>query len=193
MLNAPVAQLDRVPGYEPGGRRFESFRARHKINGLRATLLSRFSLCYTFATDRETQKTRHKAGSEIASVTENRGPTRGALGPLRADPPRSVPSRHKKAPDASTGGLVRYLATAGVPAPSENRVSRRCLDAQESQWSQARRPLLGPVFQPSPTGPDGAAPQNQANVAAANRSGLENTMSHSNRMRICRLPAEKSD
>ena len=27
--NAPVAQLDRVSGYEPGGRRFESFRARH--------------------------------------------------------------------------------------------------------------------------------------------------------------------
>ena len=26
---APVAQLDRVPGFEPGGRRFESFRARH--------------------------------------------------------------------------------------------------------------------------------------------------------------------
>ena len=25
---APVAQLDRVPGYEPGGRRFESVRAR---------------------------------------------------------------------------------------------------------------------------------------------------------------------
>ena len=27
--NAPVAQLDRVSGYEPEGRRFESFRARH--------------------------------------------------------------------------------------------------------------------------------------------------------------------
>lgn len=27
--DAPVAQLDRVPGYELGGRRFESFRARH--------------------------------------------------------------------------------------------------------------------------------------------------------------------
>ena len=25
---APVAQLDRVPGYEPGGREFESLRAR---------------------------------------------------------------------------------------------------------------------------------------------------------------------
>jgi hypothetical protein len=27
--NARVAQLDRVPGYEPGGRRFESFHAHH--------------------------------------------------------------------------------------------------------------------------------------------------------------------
>ena len=27
--HAPVAQLDRVPGYEPGGRAFESLRARH--------------------------------------------------------------------------------------------------------------------------------------------------------------------
>ncbi len=28
-LNALVAQLDRVLGYEPSGRRFESFRVRH--------------------------------------------------------------------------------------------------------------------------------------------------------------------
>ncbi len=27
--DAPVAQLDRVPGYELGGREFESLRARH--------------------------------------------------------------------------------------------------------------------------------------------------------------------
>jgi hypothetical protein len=27
---APVAQLDRAPGYEPGGREFESLRAHHK-------------------------------------------------------------------------------------------------------------------------------------------------------------------
>ena len=27
-FGAPVAQLDRVPGYEPGGREFESLRAR---------------------------------------------------------------------------------------------------------------------------------------------------------------------
>ncbi len=31
---APVAQLDRVLGYEPRGRGFESCRARHKIKGL---------------------------------------------------------------------------------------------------------------------------------------------------------------
>ena len=30
--NAPVAQLDRVPGFEPGGREFESLRARHLFN-----------------------------------------------------------------------------------------------------------------------------------------------------------------
>ena len=36
---APVAQLDRVPGYEPGGRGFESCRARHYIKGL-AQILS---------------------------------------------------------------------------------------------------------------------------------------------------------
>ena len=28
-MNAPVAQLDRAPGFEPVGRRFESCRARH--------------------------------------------------------------------------------------------------------------------------------------------------------------------
>ena len=28
--SAPVAQLDRVPGYEPGGRGFESCRARQQ-------------------------------------------------------------------------------------------------------------------------------------------------------------------
>ena len=28
-LSAPLAQLDRASGYEPGGRRFESCRARH--------------------------------------------------------------------------------------------------------------------------------------------------------------------
>ena len=33
---APVAQLDRVPGYELGGREFESLRARHIGEGAAA-------------------------------------------------------------------------------------------------------------------------------------------------------------
>lgn len=36
-INAPVAQLDRVSGYEPGGRRFESFRARHLLGSFPIT------------------------------------------------------------------------------------------------------------------------------------------------------------
>ena len=31
---APVAQLDRVLGYEPSGREFESLRARHYLQSL---------------------------------------------------------------------------------------------------------------------------------------------------------------
>ena len=37
---ALVAQLDRVPGYEPGGRRFESSRARHFRNLPRSKIFS---------------------------------------------------------------------------------------------------------------------------------------------------------
>ncbi len=36
---APVAQLDRVPDYESGGRRFESSRARHQLK-MQDTVLS---------------------------------------------------------------------------------------------------------------------------------------------------------
>ena len=42
--NAPVAQLDRVPGYEPGGREFESLRARQKKSKACSEIASLF-LC----------------------------------------------------------------------------------------------------------------------------------------------------
>jgi hypothetical protein len=32
-VSAPIAQLDRAPDYESGGRRFESYWAHHKIKG----------------------------------------------------------------------------------------------------------------------------------------------------------------
>ena len=47
MICAPVAQLDRVPGYELGGRTFESCRVRHLVftlkkplNALKVSLVS---------------------------------------------------------------------------------------------------------------------------------------------------------
>ena len=38
MICAPVAQLDRVPGYELGGRTFESCRVRHFVFTLKKPL-----------------------------------------------------------------------------------------------------------------------------------------------------------
>ena len=59
-LKAPVAQLDRVPGYEPGGRAFESLRARHTIQRLSIYLLGLFYFpdiqCRTFAGLPDTNK-----------------------------------------------------------------------------------------------------------------------------------------
>ena len=42
--SAPVAQLDRVSGYEPEGRAFESLRARHSEQTLRPI----FGLAFLF-------------------------------------------------------------------------------------------------------------------------------------------------
>ena len=43
MCFAPVAQLDRVPGYEPGGRGFESYPARQNSKGLKLKDFKPFS------------------------------------------------------------------------------------------------------------------------------------------------------
>ena len=46
-FSAPVAQLDRVPGYELGGREFESLRAHHFYSARRGA-------CTPFCFQRET-------------------------------------------------------------------------------------------------------------------------------------------
>ena len=46
---APVAQLDRVPGYELGGRTFESCRVRHTHK--RAQLMLGFFVCMAHPAD----------------------------------------------------------------------------------------------------------------------------------------------
>lgn len=83
---APVAQLDRVPGYEPGGRRFESFRARHENNGLDPLGLGRFRLSHHRVT-KDVGKTLQDAMRTIEAANPGRfdgifgdapGPTRSA-------------------------------------------------------------------------------------------------------------------
>ncbi len=47
LCNAPIAQLDRAPGYELGGREFESLWAHHikqRVNRKRLALLSFWDL-----------------------------------------------------------------------------------------------------------------------------------------------------
>ena len=72
--NAPVAQLDRVPGYELGGRRFESFRARQINKPPKVVFLF---VCFNSGFELETQinnrfdnrsvaKVEHRAISEMA-------------------------------------------------------------------------------------------------------------------------------
>ena len=51
IYSAPVAQLDRVLGYEPSGQRFESFRVRHFIlfKSIDFYLLSNnHGICYSY-------------------------------------------------------------------------------------------------------------------------------------------------
>ena len=50
---APVAQLDRVPGYEPGGREFESLRAHQYENNEANGLPHWLFCCLTHAIGRE--------------------------------------------------------------------------------------------------------------------------------------------
>ncbi len=48
---ASVAQLDRVPGYEPGGQRFESSRTRHylKLLNVRESIVKAIKACASVA------------------------------------------------------------------------------------------------------------------------------------------------
>lgn len=46
LFHAPVAQLDRAPGYELGGRRFESFRARQNRKSRRPMGAPHWPFCF---------------------------------------------------------------------------------------------------------------------------------------------------
>ena len=67
---APVAQLDRAPGYEPGGREFESLRARQKSKSTPRVMRSQVR-------GRLVNNTRRAAG---VTPAPNRSPSQAARG-----------------------------------------------------------------------------------------------------------------
>ena len=85
--HAPVAQLDRVPGYEPGGRRFESFLARQIEKGCRNAAL--------FIWSRKSRYSLQEIALSLASGNKilNSAPPSARLLTLMAPPWRSIRPR----------------------------------------------------------------------------------------------------
>src|SRR5690606_19371249 len=122
LRNAPVAQLDRAPGYELGGRRFESFRARQNNRPLAG-----FFVPGGFAGPPRTAGVRARAKRCFAS---------GSRSPFRA--------RQNNRPLAGfcvPGGFAGPPRTAGVRA-----CAKRCFASGSRSPFRARqntRPLAG--------------------------------------------------
>ena len=66
--NAPVAQLDRVLGYEPRGREFESLRARHLKQRVRYKNLARFVF---LAAKPKSSPPKRRAGIKASKVSRS--------------------------------------------------------------------------------------------------------------------------
>ncbi len=112
-----IALDTNLPNYEPGGREFESLRARHKDNGLDGYRLGRFRLSHHRVT------TRIKVGTETPFVGSPNGPgsarPRGSSqtpGPIRTrsrahrqptrPTTRSTPAGHRPAFQVQGVGLA---------------------------------------------------------------------------------------
>ena len=120
LRNAPVAQLDRAPGYELGGRRFESFRARQNNRPLAG-----FFVPGGFAGPPRTAGVRARAKRCFAS---------GSRSPFRA--------RQNNRPLAGffvPGGLVGPPRAAGVRACAKRCfASGRCASRRAESIDRCR-------------------------------------------------------
>ena len=87
----PVAQLDRAPGYEPGGREFESLRARI-IHSVREPTSDCNCLSRTLRTpDRQQDEFDNLAIGQVGRQSESEG---GPAGTRRAAPKQSLRARY---------------------------------------------------------------------------------------------------
>jgi hypothetical protein len=133
--HAPVAQLDRVPGYEPGGRRFESFRARQtqkpSLRGL---------LCLLGSESRRTSpgSTRPPgAGGNARSAARRARPRDGPSNP-------SGRAKHKGPP--CEGFCVCWARSRGKPP--QVRPARRERAGTRKARPEGRGPGMGRVILP---------------------------------------------
>ena len=131
---APVAQLDRVPGYEPGGRRFESFRARHFKKEQRCSFFLRGGKVRT--SDTKEKQVRQKgriAFLDVQSTPAGRG--------RRTRPNQSSRARHFKKEQRCSfflrGGKVRTSDTKEKQVRQKGRIA--FLDVQSTPAGRGRR------------------------------------------------------
>ena len=109
-ISAPVAQLDRAPGYELGGREFESLRARHqkstRVNGL--ALIGPFALRAIF-------RVRAKSVSHPCHVRANRSCLSCQIGEKGSSSlvvaPREIRSGYLCVHSIGCAGIQKPLAT----------------------------------------------------------------------------------
>ena len=126
--NAPVAQLDRVPGYEPGGREFESLRARQMTKGPHR---GPFFICGVLDTDEDSSSIKR------ASVLDARSaPRRGE------DRPRRSESISPGAPNdkGSPSGALFHLWCPDTDEDSSSIKRASVLDARSAPRRGQDRP-----------------------------------------------------
>ena len=121
---APVAQLDRAPGYEPGGREFESLRAHHCFPCPR-TLTSAPTDRRCNSNSRQTNKT--------SSTTR---PPFGRVGRCRAARRRSGAQRQDEGPQAPKQSLRAHHC---FPCPRTLRRHRQIGVVIRTPGRQTRR------------------------------------------------------
>ena len=131
-LQAPVAQLDRAPDYEFGGRRFESFRARQAPKGVSSHEEAPLVLWRRGTRPATGLLCSHEAGQrwpgEGSACTNDRQTEPACDDELRRARRVALCARHRVRGDRRRGGLFRPHAAGdaqGAPARPADRVGLR--------------------------------------------------------------------
>ena len=132
---APVAQLDRAPDYEFGGREFESLRARQQFQVLRLGRSMTFCLP-------ETEIGEHM-GNKSGIVGRRRAQTR-----CHRSQRSSLPCRHAAAASAQRPLPGTRLGGSAKGPIATGRLSERCAGGAGARRQAGSAAYLGPLKLP---------------------------------------------